>query len=399
MPVDLLVAVLILSVLVNLALLVWVSHADHVTLRWPRYLQAAVQALRPKGPSTEIPTVRRRALYVAEHQPRPTIASPVPPAPERESSRPPLAETLPPDLAELLSKRAEVTPHPDGVGFTPSGDGFTGDARLSVGPGSDGGPTILARLPQHHNRAGSAAAGAGLAVDSLTDLEGPTAWSRILEIENARLLRYRRPVTIVMADVEGLRRLAERLGEEPVQRLLPVIADAFVRGARTSDWVARVGEARFGALLPETDEIQAINYVERVRIVCEPWLASAAVPLRLAIGWSSPTASSDLEFAIRRAEERMHADRRMPGRSLQPPRVVPARVVTLPPGEEAGQTAADLDALAGPEVAPAETGRSGGWDGQYGPSDDAFAAQSPESARGRGRRRTDKAVASADDPS
>jgi diguanylate cyclase (GGDEF)-like protein len=135
-------------------------------------------------------------------------------------------------------------------------------------------------------------------------------WNRILEIENARLLRYRRPVTIVVADIEGLRRLAERLGEVPVQRLLPLIADAFVREARTSDWIARVGEGRFRALLPETDEIQAINYVERVRIVCEPWLASAAVPLSLAIGWSSPSASSDLMFAIQQAEERMRTDRR-----------------------------------------------------------------------------------------
>jgi diguanylate cyclase (GGDEF)-like protein len=183
-----------------------------------------------------------------------------------------------------------------------------------VEPGSDSGPTILANLAQHRNGTGPAAAGAGLAADSLTSLEGPTAWSRILEIENARLLRYRRPVTIVVADVEGLRRLAERLGEAPVQRLLPVIVDSFVRQTRTTDWIARVGEGRFRALLPETDEIQAINYVERVRTACEPWLASAAVPLNLAIGWSSPAASSDLDSAILRAEERMHADRQTASR-------------------------------------------------------------------------------------
>ena len=310
MPAGLLVGVLILSALVNLALLVWASQADHVTLRWPRHLKVAMQALRPTAAAMEIPTVRRRALYGAEHPPRPTIAPSAPQGSGRQSSRPLLAETLAPDLTEALSKPAEIAHNAAEFGLTPSGDGGNAHARPSANPGSDGGPTILARLPQHHNGNGPAAAGAGLAAESLTCLEGPTAWSRILEMENARLLRYRRPVTVVVADIEGLRRLAERLGEVPVQRLLPLIADAFVRDTRTTDWIARVGEGRFRALLPETDEIQAINYVERMRAVCEPWLASAAVPLSLAIGWSSPGASSDLEFAIQRAEERMHADRR-----------------------------------------------------------------------------------------
>jgi diguanylate cyclase (GGDEF)-like protein len=311
-PVDLLVGVLILSALVNLALVVWASQADHVTLRWPRHLKGVMEAPRPRAPSPEIPTVRRRTLYVAEHPPWPTIASSAPQGPGRHPSRPPLAETPPPDLAELLWKPAGIAPHADGFGLTPSGDGGDGHARPSAEPGSDGGQAILARLPQHHKGMGLAA-GVGPAGDSPRVLEGPTAWSRILEIENARLLRYRRPITIVLADVEGLRHLAELLGEEPVQRLLPVIADTFIRETRTTDWIARVGEGRFRALLPETDEIQAINYVERVRTGCELWLASAA-PLRLAIGWSSPAGSSDLEFAIRRAEERMHADRQMAGR-------------------------------------------------------------------------------------
>jgi diguanylate cyclase (GGDEF)-like protein len=200
-----------------------------------------------------------------------------------------------------------------------------------------------------------------MALDPLTGLEGPASWSRIVEIENARLLRYRRPVTVVMAEVEGLKRLAERLGDEPVDRLLPVIAGAFRREARSSDWVARVGHGRFAAFLPETDEIQAINYVERIRLVCEPWLTSSAVPLRLAIGWSSPTASSDIESALQRAEERMHLDRRMPGKSVQAPRVVPPRVVSVP---RMAPTTSPSEGNLVDSVPPAETGRAGEWIGQ-----------------------------------
>jgi diguanylate cyclase (GGDEF)-like protein len=168
-------------------------------------------------------------------------------------------------------------------------------------------------------------------------------------VENARLLRYRRPSTVVVAEVDGLRRLAERLGEEPVSRLLPVVADALRSEARGSDWVARIGYGRFAAFLAETDEIAAINYVERIRQLCEPWLSSSAVPLRLAIGWSSPNGASDMEFAIKRAEERMHSDRRVPPK-LSAPKGVASGVVALPEGDAGDERGQEV-------VSPAEPGR------------------------------------------
>jgi hypothetical protein len=200
---------------------------------------------------------------------------------------------------------------------------------------------------------------------------------------------------VVVAEVEGLRRLAERLGDEPIERLLPVIADAFRREARASDWVARVGSGRFAAFLPETDEIQAINYVERIRMACEPWLASSAVPLRLAIGWSSPTASSDLESALARAEERMHADRRMPGKPVLPQGVAPARVVSLARmGSASAQSGDDRQA----RVAPAETGRSDEWiQPQTSPQEVAH-AQSASVSEGKGRRKASRATSETGGP-
>jgi GGDEF domain-containing protein len=82
------------------------------------------------------------------------------------------------------------------------------------------------------------------------------------------------------------------------------------RLARRTDKVAHVGGGRFLVLLPETDEVAAINYVERVRVACERWLESGAVALHLSIGWASPTAVGELDTAMRAAEERMYAERR-----------------------------------------------------------------------------------------
>ena len=54
------------------------------------------------------------------------------------------------------------------------------------------------------------------------------------------------------------------------------------------------GAGRFAVLLPETDEIAAINYVERVRRACELWLESGAIALRLAIGWAGTAGDPSL---------------------------------------------------------------------------------------------------------
>jgi diguanylate cyclase (GGDEF)-like protein len=151
--------------------------------------------------------------------------------------------------------------------------------------------------------------------DPLTGLDTLLAWERTLAEENARYVRYRRPVSVVVAEIDGLSRLVERFGTEPARRVLPAVGDAMRRHARRTDRIAHVGGGRFLILLPETDEVAAINYVERVRVACERWLESGAVALHLSIGWASPTPVGEIDTALRAAEERMYAERRRATRS------------------------------------------------------------------------------------
>jgi diguanylate cyclase (GGDEF)-like protein len=146
--------------------------------------------------------------------------------------------------------------------------------------------------------------------DPDTGLELAPAWTKWLSEEEARVNRYGHPATIVLVEVAGLDRLAERLGPEAANRLIPPIATTMRRNARAADNVARLGQARFGALLSETDEIRAINYVERARSACDVWLESGAVSLRLAVGWAEIAAGQPLEVAIQTAESRLNEERR-----------------------------------------------------------------------------------------
>jgi diguanylate cyclase (GGDEF)-like protein len=148
-----------------------------------------------------------------------------------------------------------------------------------------------------------------VATDPVTGLDLAPAWSKWLAEESARIGRYGRPATIILFEVAGLDRLAERLGPEAVDRLIPPIATTMRRQARASDNIARLGPARFGALLPETDEIRAINYVERARSACDVWLEAGAVALRLSIGWAEIGANQPVAVAIQTAERRLNEER------------------------------------------------------------------------------------------
>lgn len=152
-------------------------------------------------------------------------------------------------------------------------------------------------------------------VDEATGLDSRAAWERALAAENARYVRYRRPVGIVVAELDGLARFEGGLGADAARRIVAAVGGAMRRGARRTDHVAHVGGGRFLVLLPETDEIQAINYVERVRGECDRWLDAGAVALRLSMGWASPSAVGELDTAVRTAEERMYAERRRSARA------------------------------------------------------------------------------------
>ena len=148
-----------------------------------------------------------------------------------------------------------------------------------------------------------------LAADPVTGLDLAPAWSKWLAEEGARVDRYGRSATVVLVEVAGIDRLAERLGPEAVDRLIPPIATTMRRHARASDNVARIGQARFGALLPETDEIRAINYVERVagglRHLARVGRGRAPAVDRL----GADRGQAAVEVAIQAAERRLNEER------------------------------------------------------------------------------------------
>jgi len=151
-------------------------------------------------------------------------------------------------------------------------------------------------------------------IDDLTGLLDQAAFTRLVIAEDVRIHRYHRAATVVIFELEGLDRLIDRLGADAADRIVPALADTMRRLARNVDHAARLAPGRFGVLLPETDEVTAINYVERVRRACELWLESGAIALRLAAGWAGTTGDPTLIEAQRLATDRMYLELRREAR-------------------------------------------------------------------------------------
>jgi diguanylate cyclase (GGDEF)-like protein len=144
--------------------------------------------------------------------------------------------------------------------------------------------------------------------DSLTGLEGPDFWQRVLVSEVARAVRYRRSLTVVVAEVEGVEKMSEMWGYDVGRHAVREAAQCLRRASRSSDYCTRIGLARFGIVLTETDEIAAINYVERVREAGPRTMPRAGDGLRFNFGWASPKAGESADALVRRAEKRLGAE-------------------------------------------------------------------------------------------
>jgi GGDEF domain-containing protein len=356
LSVEILAVVVLVGGLVDLALLLFAMYPGRESAASDG---GAGSVAGGRGAATTARGAHRRTLFVAAADDDAREAAPqriVGPMRGVESRREPLS------MADRLPSAASMTsvaePAPVVVPNPPAPAGV--DEFTSRPPGVERGPAIAARMSLASQAFGVGAL--DLPAEEPPGVEGPLSWARIVEVEGSRLLRYRRPVTALLAEVDGLPRLVDRLGEEPVRRLLVVVGDMFRREARSSDWVATVAPGRYAVLLTETDEHGAAYYGERVRRVCEPWLGSAAVPLALAMGWSGAPASSDLQFALHRAEERMHSDRRAAGR-------VARSLTRAAVRDRAADGSAATDGQAA-SVAPAGTSQVG-----IGPAEDGAESQ------------------------
>jgi diguanylate cyclase (GGDEF)-like protein len=101
--------------------------------------------------------------------------------------------------------------------------------------------------------------------EGLTGLLRREAILEQLDRELERALRYHRPLTIAMADLDHFKEVNDRYGHLAGDSLLRRVAQVIGGGLRSTDWIGRYGGEEFLLVLPETEMWGAAAVAEKIR--------------------------------------------------------------------------------------------------------------------------------------
>lgn len=144
--------------------------------------------------------------------------------------------------------------------------------------------------------------------DSLTGLYN----RRYFDAEIARIqLGRQAPVTIVMADLDGLKIINDTHGHQAGDALLERVGQVLQTAFRSEDIVARMGGDEFAVILVGVNENRAKEALQRVRMLIKvDNELHPEIPLRLSLGVSTASHPMHLTQTLREADEAMYSDKR-----------------------------------------------------------------------------------------
>lgn len=137
--------------------------------------------------------------------------------------------------------------------------------------------------------------------------------SKMLELDTPQHL----PLSIIMGDVNGLMLTNNGFGREQGDDLLRHIARILTASSRRSDTVCRWGGDEFVVLLPQTAQSLVQEMCETIRQRCKNTTGLVITP-SLALGSATKREDTeDFEGIVRLAENRMHGNKLVEGKSVR----------------------------------------------------------------------------------
>jgi len=144
--------------------------------------------------------------------------------------------------------------------------------------------------------------------DELTQLANYRGFYETFQREIERALRYSHPLALLMIDIDDFKKCNDTYGHLAGDSVLKQIAGLIKKCTRGSDFIARYGGEEFFAVLPETEESEALAVAERIRSEIEQHVfvdenQNAIAHLSVTIGISSlPLRATNKRDLIRTAD-------------------------------------------------------------------------------------------------
>lgn len=105
--------------------------------------------------------------------------------------------------------------------------------------------------------------------DGLTELYNHRTFYSLLEDELQRSMRYTRPLSLLMLDIDRFKRVNDIYGHRAGDTVLHELSDLLMQQARATDRVCRYGGEEMMLILPEIDTADAMDIAERLRRTVE----------------------------------------------------------------------------------------------------------------------------------
>jgi diguanylate cyclase (GGDEF)-like protein/PAS domain S-box-containing protein len=147
--------------------------------------------------------------------------------------------------------------------------------------------------------------------DALTGLYTRRELEQQFHEELARAKRYERPLSLLWIDVDHFKSINDRFGHQMGDEVLRQLSQRLQSGIRNIDYAARYGGEELAIILPELDEVKAIEMAERLRkMVQESRMAvddSDKISVTISVGVAAfPTHGSTPEHLFRVADQAMY---------------------------------------------------------------------------------------------
>lgn len=169
--------------------------------------------------------------------------------------------------------------------------------------------------------------------DAVTGLGTRRALDERLAEEWQRAVRYGRPFSVAMIDVDSLKVVNDRRGHAAGDQALRALSDLVRENCRANDFAARYGGDEFVVLMPETGLEDATAALERLRQRVEGTVGSPRGPgVTISCGIAAWSARLDesADHVVRRADNALYEAKRA-GRNRVAPSPLPVASTTAPP--------------------------------------------------------------------